>query len=53
MWDFSLVDPDNRRPVDYPIRQKLLASVKDAVASGNLATFAAGALEDKDILHRE
>lgn len=23
-WDFSLVDPDNRRPVDYPARQKLL-----------------------------
>jgi (1->4)-alpha-D-glucan 1-alpha-D-glucosylmutase len=20
LWDFSLVDPDNRRPVDYPIR---------------------------------
>ena len=20
LWDFSLVDPDNRRPVDYPVR---------------------------------
>ena len=24
-WDFSLVDPDNRRPVDFPARQKSLA----------------------------
>jgi (1->4)-alpha-D-glucan 1-alpha-D-glucosylmutase len=23
MWDFSLVDPDNRRPVDYSIRQEI------------------------------
>ncbi|WP_024694994.1 malto-oligosyltrehalose synthase [Pseudomonas syringae] len=23
-WDFSLVDPDNRRPVDYPARQQAL-----------------------------
>ncbi|ROM13133.1 malto-oligosyltrehalose synthase [Pseudomonas protegens] len=25
-WDFSLVDPDNRRPVDYPARQAALDS---------------------------
>lgn len=25
LWDFSLVDPDNRRPVDYPTRTGLLA----------------------------
>jgi len=24
LWNFSLVDPDNRRPVDYGIRRKLL-----------------------------
>ena len=24
VWDFSLVDPDNRRPVDYPKRVELL-----------------------------
>ena len=24
LWDFSLVDPDNRRPVDYQIRKSLL-----------------------------
>jgi (1->4)-alpha-D-glucan 1-alpha-D-glucosylmutase len=27
LWDFSLVDPDNRRPVDYALRRKLLADV--------------------------
>ncbi|WP_050478934.1 malto-oligosyltrehalose synthase [Herbaspirillum rhizosphaerae] len=25
LWDFSLVDPDNRRPVDYAWRQELMA----------------------------
>jgi (1->4)-alpha-D-glucan 1-alpha-D-glucosylmutase len=27
LWDYSLVDPDNRRPVDYALRRKLLASL--------------------------
>ncbi len=27
LWDHSLVDPDNRRPVDYAERQRLLARV--------------------------
>jgi (1->4)-alpha-D-glucan 1-alpha-D-glucosylmutase len=27
LWDFSLVDPDNRRPVDFPVRDKLLAAL--------------------------
>ena len=26
LWDFSLVDPDNRRPVDYAHRARLVAS---------------------------
>jgi (1->4)-alpha-D-glucan 1-alpha-D-glucosylmutase len=26
-WDFSLVDPDNRRPVDYDTRQKALSEL--------------------------
>ena len=29
LWDFSLVDPDNRRPVDYGLRRKLLAELDD------------------------
>ncbi|MEA3212378.1 MAG: (1-_4)-alpha-D-glucan 1-alpha-D-glucosylmutase [Chthoniobacter sp.] len=27
MWDFSLVDPDNRRPVDYEARQRNLTTL--------------------------
>jgi (1->4)-alpha-D-glucan 1-alpha-D-glucosylmutase len=28
LWDLSLVDPDNRRPVDYKTRRELLQSVQ-------------------------
>lgn len=28
LWDFSLVDPDNRRPVDYAVRRDLLERVE-------------------------
>jgi (1->4)-alpha-D-glucan 1-alpha-D-glucosylmutase len=28
IWDFSLVDPDNRRPVDYDLRARLLKSLR-------------------------
>lgn len=28
LWDDSLVDPDNRRPVDYEARRRLLAEIK-------------------------
>jgi (1->4)-alpha-D-glucan 1-alpha-D-glucosylmutase len=28
IWDLSLVDPDNRRPVDYRLRAKLLHEIK-------------------------
>jgi (1->4)-alpha-D-glucan 1-alpha-D-glucosylmutase len=30
LWDFSLVDPDNRRPVDYAARLRMLATVPRA-----------------------
>ncbi|MGY6272238.1 malto-oligosyltrehalose synthase [Achromobacter denitrificans] len=32
LWDFSLVDPDNRRPVDYGRREALLAALRGAAA---------------------
>lgn len=32
LWDFSLVDPDNRRPVDYQRRRLLLNALKTQVA---------------------
>ncbi|HEX4263618.1 MAG TPA: malto-oligosyltrehalose synthase [Verrucomicrobiae bacterium] len=28
LWDLNLVDPDNRRPVNYAARQKILSDVK-------------------------
>ncbi|MFI6095291.1 malto-oligosyltrehalose synthase [Lentzea sp. NPDC051213] len=28
LWDFSLVDPDNRRPVDYRVRRELLERIE-------------------------
>jgi (1->4)-alpha-D-glucan 1-alpha-D-glucosylmutase len=31
LWDLSLVDPDNRRPVDYDQRRRLLAELKDGI----------------------
>ena len=30
IWDYSLVDPDNRRPVDYDLRRKMLCGLKNA-----------------------
>ena len=29
LWDLSLVDPDNRRPVDYALRRNLLTGLKE------------------------
>ncbi len=34
LWDFSLVDPDNRRPVDYDRRDWLLAEMESMGAQG-------------------
>ena len=36
LWDFSLVDPDNRRPVDYKRRRELLDGI-DGVPAATLA----------------
>ena len=33
IWDFSLVDPDNRRPVNIELRQRMLGAVKQAIAA--------------------
>lgn len=48
LWDLSLVDPDNRRPVDYGLRRKLLAQVTDGLLPEVDATGAAKLL----VVHR-
>jgi (1->4)-alpha-D-glucan 1-alpha-D-glucosylmutase len=42
LWDLSLVDPDNRRPVDYPARRELLARLAGAGPQEALAAAAEG-----------
>jgi (1->4)-alpha-D-glucan 1-alpha-D-glucosylmutase len=32
LWDFSVVDPDNRRPVDYELRAAVLSGLQRALA---------------------
>lgn len=43
LWDFSLVDPDNRRPVDYPRRARLLQELMTTEGQAP-APFARGLL---------
>ena len=42
LWDFSLVDPDNRRPVDYDRRRRMLRDLRSAAeaADGDLRELA-------------
>lgn len=40
LWDFSLVDPDNRRPVDYKIRKKMLDELKKQESKISLSDLA-------------
>jgi len=40
LWDFSLVDPDNRRPVDFACRRAMLAQLRRDLASGDAALLA-------------
>ncbi|WP_242395408.1 malto-oligosyltrehalose synthase [Anaeromyxobacter oryzisoli] len=34
LWDLSLVDPDNRRPVDFDLRRRVLAELRAERAKG-------------------
>jgi (1->4)-alpha-D-glucan 1-alpha-D-glucosylmutase len=42
LWDLNLVDPDNRRPVDYAARKQALAGLREADPSALLAARADG-----------
>lgn len=45
LWDFSLVDPDNRRPVDYAQRQAALQAIRAACAERGEAAYVGELLE--------
>jgi (1->4)-alpha-D-glucan 1-alpha-D-glucosylmutase len=45
LWDFSLVDPDNRRPVDYGRRRALLASLDEDDGGALLREWRSGAVK--------
>ncbi|MFH2034489.1 MAG: malto-oligosyltrehalose synthase [Candidatus Margulisiibacteriota bacterium] len=38
LWDLNLVDPDNRRPVDFESRKRLLKEIKESQIKDLLAT---------------
>lgn len=42
LWDHSLVDPDNRRPVDFALRRTLLKLVREASAGDALKSWDEG-----------
>jgi (1->4)-alpha-D-glucan 1-alpha-D-glucosylmutase len=48
LWDFTLVDPDNRRPVDYGRRCRLLAALDDECARDGRAAVATRVLDARD-----
>jgi (1->4)-alpha-D-glucan 1-alpha-D-glucosylmutase len=43
LFDFNLVDPDNRRPVDFSVRRELLKQVRNAAPNELLNAPASGA----------
>ncbi len=42
-WDFSLVDPDNRRPVDFDARRQMLERIADADVAALVGNWISGA----------
>jgi (1->4)-alpha-D-glucan 1-alpha-D-glucosylmutase len=50
LWDFSLADPDNRRPVDFALREQLLARLSAGAVAPEAADQAQGAAKLRLIL---
>lgn len=48
LWDFSLVDPDNRRPVDYAKRRAMLEDIKKRETESGLPELAKDLLANKE-----
>jgi len=51
LWDLSLVDPDNRRPVDFELRRKLLAETHNLTVPEMMSRIDEG-LPKLWIIHR-
>ncbi len=45
-WDLSLVDPDNRRPVDYEARRRALKEIRAGLDRADLSGFLTEILEN-------
>jgi len=48
LWDFSLVDPDNRQPVDYLLRQQRLSELHHLQTTTSSVDFVHGLLQDSE-----
>jgi (1->4)-alpha-D-glucan 1-alpha-D-glucosylmutase len=45
IWDYSLVDPDNRRPVDYELRRQMLKALSNATPEELMQTWPDGRIK--------
>jgi (1->4)-alpha-D-glucan 1-alpha-D-glucosylmutase len=45
IWDYTLVDPDNRRPIDYDRRRAMLATVQNAAPDDLLRAWPDGRIK--------
>jgi (1->4)-alpha-D-glucan 1-alpha-D-glucosylmutase len=52
IWDLSLVDPDNRRPVDYELRRRLLAELKGGLTAEEILARADDGLPKLWLIHQ-
>jgi (1->4)-alpha-D-glucan 1-alpha-D-glucosylmutase len=47
LWQLALVDPDNRRPVDYGLRRQMLGGLADAALPAELERWRDGAVKQE------
>jgi (1->4)-alpha-D-glucan 1-alpha-D-glucosylmutase len=52
LWNLSLVDPDNRRPVDYELRRRLLADLEEGMTPEEILARMDEGLPKLWVLHR-
>ena len=52
LWDYRLVDPDNRTAVDYELRQRMLKELRDGVSPEEMMRRADSGLPKLWVVHR-